>query len=133
MLEPSGTVEKPSRAGFVAVASTDDVPPGWVLKARLGAREIALANYEGTFHAVENSCTHAGGSLGDNRLTQGCLLECPWHNSRFDVRTGQPAQGPARKPLKTYEVVVQDGTVFVATEFSDAKPAHGGGDDGEVD
>lgn len=133
MTEFLGTVENPPRAGFLAAASEADVPPGWVLKARLGGREIALANCEGTFHAVENSCTHAGGPLGDSRLRQDCLLECPWHNSRFDVRTGQPTQGPARKPIKTYEVVVKDGTVFVATELSDAKPPHGGGDDGEVD
>ena len=126
-------METPRRGGFVAVAEEDDVPPGWVLKARLGGREIALANCEGTFHATENSCTHAGGPLGDNRLRQDCMLECPWHNSRFDVRTGQPAQGPARKPLKTYEVVVQDGTVFVSTDYASSKPADGGGDDGEVD
>jgi nitrite reductase/ring-hydroxylating ferredoxin subunit len=110
------TVQAPIRAGLVAVAGVDDVPPGWVLKTRLGSQEIALANCGGTFHALENSCTHAGGPLGDNRLKEACSLECPWHNSVFDVRTGEAVRGPARKPLKKYEVVVDDGTVFVAVD-----------------
>lgn len=100
-------------SGFVAVARVDDVPPGWVLKARIGAREVAVANCAGRFYALENACPHAGGPLGDNRLQDGCLLECPWHGALFDARTGEVRRGPARKPVKTYEVQVSDGTLFV--------------------
>jgi 3-phenylpropionate/trans-cinnamate dioxygenase ferredoxin component len=102
------------RPPLVQVASVEDVPPGWVLKVRVGSREIALANCEGTFTAMENACTHAGGPLGDNRLHEGCYLECPWHNAVFDARTGDVVRGPARKAAKLYPVTVQDGTVFVA-------------------
>jgi nitrite reductase/ring-hydroxylating ferredoxin subunit len=76
-------------------------------------REIALANSGGTLLALENACSHAGGPLGDNRLKEGCYLECPWHNAVFDARTGAVVRGPARKPAKTYEVSVVDGTVFI--------------------
>jgi nitrite reductase/ring-hydroxylating ferredoxin subunit len=94
----------------------EDIPPGWVLKVQLGAREVAIANCEGALYAYDNSCTHAGGPLGDNRLKQGCALECPWHNSIFDARTGEVIQGPARKPLKRYGVKVQDGDILVNLE-----------------
>ncbi len=101
-------------ARLVQVAALSDVPPGWVLKVRLGSRELAVArNGDGVF-VVDNACTHAGGPVGDTRLKEGCFVECPWHNSVFDVRTGAVARGPARKELKTYDVVVEDGKIFVS-------------------
>jgi nitrite reductase/ring-hydroxylating ferredoxin subunit len=101
-------------ARLVQVAALSDVPPGWVLKVRLGSRELAVArNGDGVF-VVDNACTHAGGPVGDTRLKEGCFVECPWHNSVFDVRTGAVLRGPARKELKTYDVVVEDGKIFVS-------------------
>ena len=99
---------------FVAVAAVEDVPPGWVLKIAIGQHELALANHEGAFYALDSDCSHAGGSLGDNKLKEGCLVECPWHNSLFDVRSGQPLGGPARKPQRTYSVKVEADTVYVS-------------------
>jgi nitrite reductase/ring-hydroxylating ferredoxin subunit len=106
-------IETRTEASLMAVASVEDVPPGWVLKVQIGTRRIALANHEGTFYALDDVCSHAGGSLGDNRLKDGCLLECPWHSTVFDARTGEVVRGPARKPQPTFETEVSDGTVFV--------------------
>jgi 3-phenylpropionate/trans-cinnamate dioxygenase ferredoxin component len=103
-----------STAGFVAVAMLSDIPEGWVLKTRIGGVEIALANSNGTIHALDNSCTHAGGPLGDNRLKEGCFVECPWHNSVFDVRNGEPVGGPSRKAVRKFHVRVDDGVVYVS-------------------
>jgi 3-phenylpropionate/trans-cinnamate dioxygenase ferredoxin subunit len=99
---------------FQPVAVVADVPPGAVTTIRVGDRLAALVNYEGWFYAVAYDCPHAGGPLGEGRLGAGCLLECPWHRAVFDVRTGQVRQGPARKPVRTYRVTVEDGTVFIA-------------------
>jgi nitrite reductase/ring-hydroxylating ferredoxin subunit len=106
--------ESLAQTAFVQVAAVSDVPPGWVLKVRVGSREIALANCEGSISAIDNACSHAGGPLGDNRLKDGCYLECPWHNAVFDARTGEVTRGPARKGVRTYPVTVHDGAVFVA-------------------
>jgi nitrite reductase/ring-hydroxylating ferredoxin subunit len=108
---------------FVPVAQVDDVPSGWVLKVKVRHHTIALANYEGTFYALDNACSHASGPLGNNRLQQGCLVECPWHNSMFDVRSGEPQQGPARKAQRTYPVKVEHDTVFVAFDEGAAQAA----------
>lgn len=113
MSEVAGLVETPVPAGYVPVASESDVPPGWVLKVLAGGREVALANRNGQFYAVDNSCTHAGGPLAHNRLSPDCTVECSWHNSVFDVRTGEVVAGPARKPAKTYPVQVSEGRVWV--------------------
>ena len=108
------TEETLANARLVRLASVADVPLGWVLKVRVGSREVALAHTEDGLSAMENSCTHAGGPLGDTRLKEGCFVECPWHNSVFDVRTGAVVRGPARKEIKVYDVTVQGGDVFVA-------------------
>jgi 3-phenylpropionate/trans-cinnamate dioxygenase ferredoxin component len=99
---------------FVPVAPANDVPPGWVLKVQVGHRLLAVANSEGTFYAFDHACSHAGGPLGDNRLKEGRFVECPWHNSAFDVCTAEPIRGPARKALRTYPVKVEDGQILVS-------------------
>lgn len=99
---------------YFAVAHTADIPPGWVLKVQVGNREVALANCDGTFSALDNFCTHARGPLGNSRLSDGCQLECSWHGAHFDARSGAVVSGPARKPLRKYTVKVLDGTVYVA-------------------
>jgi 3-phenylpropionate/trans-cinnamate dioxygenase ferredoxin subunit len=106
----------PTESRLVRVASVADVPPGWALTVTVGFRELALANCDGVLFAVDNGCSHAGGPLGDSRLKEGCYLECPWHNSVFDARTGGVLRGPARKPVRTYDVTVNDGEIFITLD-----------------
>ncbi|MGH8931045.1 MAG: Rieske (2Fe-2S) protein [Egibacteraceae bacterium] len=101
-------------AQLVSVARVEDVPAGTVTTVEACGRWIALVNYGGWFFAADNDCTHAGGPLGEGRIGTGCLLECPWHRAVFEVRSGRVRRGPARKPLRTYRVVVEHGAVFVA-------------------
>ena len=68
---------------------------------RLGESEFAL---------TDGLCTHAQTHLADGHL-EGCIIECPKHNGRFDVRTGEPLRRPPRMPLCTYAVEVDCGRV----------------------
>jgi nitrite reductase/ring-hydroxylating ferredoxin subunit len=66
-----------------------DVPPGSVT----GSGDYAVGN-NGEYFAVGRKCRHlradlAGGSID----ADGCLV-CPWHQSRYDVTTGQMVRGP---------------------------------------
>jgi nitrite reductase/ring-hydroxylating ferredoxin subunit len=60
----------------------------------------------GQFYATPNECPHAGGPLCEGTL-EGAIIECPWHGSKFDVRTGAVVARPAKDPLKTYRVIVE--------------------------
>jgi len=61
---------------------------------------IALANVDGTFHAIDDKCTHLGCSLGDGKLTEA-VVRCACHGSQFDVTTGAVVNGPATTPVRS--------------------------------
>jgi Na+-transporting NADH:ubiquinone oxidoreductase subunit F len=69
---------------------------------RLGENEFAL---------TDGLCTHAQTHLADGHL-DGAIIECPKHNGRFDVRTGEAVRRPPRLALCTYPVQISGGTVI---------------------
>lgn len=73
---------------FVSVAKVADIPPGTGRTVDAAGIWIALYNVDGTFYAVDNTCPHAGGSLGEGKLSEE-TVECPWHGWRFNIRTGE--------------------------------------------
>lgn len=95
-----------------------DVPPGSCALGRVGNEEVAIFNVDGQFYATQNKCTHAGGPLCEGGLW-GDVVQCPWHGSEFNVRTGEVVSGPAKVPVKTYRVVVVDGIVSIAETGSE--------------
>lgn len=99
--------------GFVKVARLDDVAPGELLRVEMNGRLICLANVDGQIYAVDDDCTHISGPLDQGEL-EGCVLTCPLHLARFDVRTGKVLRGPARDDLPIYRVRVENGDILVA-------------------
>ena len=61
----------------------------------------------GKLYALSALCTHAGCRLEYDRDA----LTCPCHNSTFDIRSGAPERGPARRPLATARVTERDGRI----------------------
>jgi nitrite reductase/ring-hydroxylating ferredoxin subunit len=67
-----------------------DLPPGAV--RRLGG--YAVGNHRGRLFAVSRVCRHQLADLSAGSIdADGCLV-CPWHQSRYDTRTGQMVDGP---------------------------------------
>lgn len=77
----------------VKIARCSEVPPGTGRVLVAGGRVLALFNVGGKFHAVDNTCPHRGGPLGEGHL-EGTLVTCPWHGWQFDVRTGSSPRNP---------------------------------------
>lgn len=73
---------------------------------------VLLVKYNGEYYCVQSKCAHFGFPLAKGLLV-GDKVICPLHNAGFDVRTGQPEQGPILDGLKTFPVVVKDGKVIV--------------------
>jgi nitrite reductase/ring-hydroxylating ferredoxin subunit/uncharacterized membrane protein len=107
-----------------AVARASDIAPGDTLRVEVNGVVIAIANLDGQFYAFQEFCTHRYGPLSEGRLRSG-QVECPWHRSCFDVRTGQVTQGPAKVDLRTFPVSVVDGLLRVSV-----LPENGGHGDG---
>jgi nitrite reductase/ring-hydroxylating ferredoxin subunit len=51
--------------------------------------------------AFQDRCTHRGASLADGVMICG-TVQCPWHGSQFDCRTGAVKAGPAKEAIKVY-------------------------------
>ena len=95
----------------VRVAKATDVPRGEGRVVQAGARSLALFNVDGVYHAVDNTCPHRGGPLGDGDL-EGRLVICPWHGWRWDVTTGANANNPA-VTIGCFPAAVVDDWVYV--------------------
>jgi nitrite reductase/ring-hydroxylating ferredoxin subunit len=100
---------------LIKVAETKDVSPGTGKEVQAEGRSIALFNVAGTFYAIENTCTHAGGPLGEGELG-GEVVSCPWHGAKFNVKTGEVLGPPARKGVQSYHVTVQGNDVLVEVD-----------------
>jgi len=96
------------------VAKKKDVVEGVPFCAVFEGKSIALFNVGGTYYAIDSTCTHMGGPLCQGTL-RGDVVQCPWHGSRFDVKSGKVVGGPAKKPVKQYKVQV-DGEDIEVTE-----------------
>jgi nitrite reductase/ring-hydroxylating ferredoxin subunit/uncharacterized membrane protein len=72
----------------------------------VGGERIAVARTEEGYAAFQDRCTHKGGPLSDGALMCG-TVQCPWHGSQFDVRTGEVKCGPAEKDIRTYPIEEQ--------------------------
>lgn len=97
--------------GFHRLCSRDDLPAGEIAEFFVDEVPVALANVDGTFHAIGNVCPHAGGPLGDGEL-DGCEVACPWHGWTFDVTTGGCAFDPGSN-VPVYQVLSRDDGVWV--------------------
>ncbi len=88
---------------FVRIAAASEVPAGEVRTFEVDSRSIAVANVNGDFYAIDNLCTHDGGTLGEGLLV-GDQVECPRHGARFDLHSGAVRALPAVLPVRTYRV-----------------------------
>lgn len=78
---------------------------------------IAVFNVDGVFYAIDDTCSHAKASLADGDL-DGCYVECPFHASQFDLRTGEPNGLPASAPVATHTVEIRSGVLTVLVGVS---------------
>jgi len=70
-------------------------------------KRIVIARTESELVAFEDRCTHRGGSLADGVMICG-TVQCPWHGSQFNVKTGSVNVGPAREKIQVYQITSEN-------------------------
>jgi len=98
---------------FIKVAKVTDIPDPGKLTLEVEERLVVIVHIEGTFHCIDDVCTHDGGPLGDGELC-GFELACPRHGAKFDVRTGEPLTMPATEPTVLHQVKVEGDDILVS-------------------
>ena len=89
---------------FIKVGTTqelDALKAGKLVEA-IGQR-IVIFNVDGKYCAIEDTCPHRGGPLSQGMLAEDAVI-CPWHGSRFSVRTGAVLTPPAQRGVKSFPV-----------------------------
>lgn len=91
-----------------------DIAAGDCKGLQLGGIDVAVYNVDGSFHATSNICTHQFALLSEGYL-EGEFIECPLHQARFNVRTGEAEGDLAEGPVKVFPIRIENGEVFVDT------------------
>jgi 3-phenylpropionate/trans-cinnamate dioxygenase ferredoxin component len=100
------------RVRYIYAARLDEIPAGRLRRVELEGRLILLASVAGSIYAADDDCPHISGPLDQGELDD-CVLTCPIHLARFDIRDGSVLRGPARNPLSIFPVRVEGADVFV--------------------
>ena len=105
-----------SATQWVEACEADDVEEEDVIRFDHGGRTFAVYRLEGNaYYATDGLCTHEQVHLADG-LVMDTIIECPKHNGRFDIRTGQAKGAPVCINLKTYPVKVEGGKVMIGLD-----------------
>ncbi len=96
---------------FLRTARKDEIPAGSIREFQVEGATIAVANVEGKFFAINNTCLHRGGPLAEGELN-GKVVTCPWHGWQYDVTTGKLTMNPT-VGVNCYPVEVRGDDVFV--------------------
>ncbi len=99
---------------FIPIANINDLPPGTCTSIETEDWGVALFNVDGHIFALNNTCPHAGGPLGEG-IIEGEHVACPWHDWKFHIPTGICQKNPTPSwNVACYEVRVVEETIQIA-------------------
>jgi nitrite reductase/ring-hydroxylating ferredoxin subunit/uncharacterized membrane protein len=107
--------------GFVPLAPSEQLREGETLRVEASGTVIAVVRVDGALYAFQEFCTHRFGPLSEGSFHNG-QVQCPWHRSCFDLRTGAVTRGPAKVDLPVYEVVEREGQIALRVPFRANRP-----------
>jgi len=99
----------------VEIGGIDTLPRDRGIRVTVGEERIAMFRVGNEVFAVGDRCSHAEASLAEGEVF-GTDVECPRHGSEFDLRTGEALSLPATRPVPTYPVSIEEGTVYLHLE-----------------
>ena len=103
---------------WMQVAQRSEIESGESKVVKLGDERVAVFNADGKFYAINNTCPHQGGPLGEGVL-DGESVTCPWHEWKYDLKTGCPIVTPA---VKTYALQIDGAAIWIAVDSKKESP-----------
>lgn len=97
----------------VTIAKTADIKPGELAAFDVAGVRIAIANANGRFFAIDDTCTHEQCSLAAEGTLEGTVVTCACHGAQFDVTTGAVLAPPAPEPVKAYPLHVDHDNLVI--------------------
>jgi len=99
--------------GKIIVGNKSDFSLGKIKKVTIDGKDVLVANIDGNYYAINDTCTHAGASLSEGSL-DGAVITCGWHGAKFDCKTGKLSDFPVKiKDLNSYKVIVESENIFL--------------------
>ena len=98
---------------WIKIAQTSEVAEDESIAIETNGKQLALHFSENEYFVTDNVCTHQYALLSDGYIEDGCV-ECPLHQAKFDLRTGQAMCAPATVDIQTYSVKVEGDDIYVA-------------------
>jgi nitrite reductase/ring-hydroxylating ferredoxin subunit len=97
---------------LMALCAVEEVDPDMPVRVTTDAMDYAVFTVDGDYFVTADLCTHGPGSLAEGYI-EGCEVECPFHQGKFDFRTGVPTAPPCVDPLRIWTVQLIDGQVCI--------------------
>jgi ethylbenzene dioxygenase ferredoxin component len=108
----TATAQADAAVRRVALCAAAEVTPDMPLRVVVDGVAYAVFNLDGHFYATQDQCTHGPGSLAEGFLV-GAEIECPFHQGRFDIRTGRATAAPCTEALRIWTVHAIDGRLYI--------------------
>jgi 3-phenylpropionate/trans-cinnamate dioxygenase ferredoxin subunit len=100
----------------VRICAVDDIKPGKAIRVKIGDEAIAIVHTKaGEVKAINDKCSHGEISLSEG-FVDDSTIECWAHGAKFDLSTGKPLSLPAYEPVAVYEVIIENGEIFLEIE-----------------
>jgi nitrite reductase/ring-hydroxylating ferredoxin subunit len=97
---------------YFELCDVGDVTSDLPFKARMDETDLAVFQVGDLYYVTQDACTHGPGSLCEGYV-EGDEIECPFHQGKFSIITGEPTAPPCMEPLKTWKTMVRDGKIFI--------------------
>ncbi|MGI9341276.1 MAG: Rieske (2Fe-2S) protein [Gammaproteobacteria bacterium] len=71
------------------VCRTDELPVGEKKVVQIAGENVLLFHTSEGYFATQAKCPHILAPLAKGKMVEDCVVQCPFHRARFDVRTGE--------------------------------------------
>src|SRR5690606_24107069 len=109
-----------SRMNWKNVCTPSQVSEAQPFGTRIDGLQVAVFEHEGRYYAIEDRCPHADTRLS-NGFVEGCEIECPLHEARFDIRDGRCTHGRelTGRDVRSYPLRIVDGHLQIDIEHEE--------------